>query len=74
MTAEDQNLVVALLHHASAILGSDGPDDVGREQELDTVKRTVRLAKRIASGNATANDRAAVADSVHPSVRTSFGL
>jgi len=74
MTAEDQNLVVALLHHANVILGSDGPENVGREEELDDVKRAVKLAERIASGNATADDRAAVRDRVHPSVRSSFGL
>lgn len=74
MTAEDQNLAVALLHHANVILSSDAPDNLGRERDLDNVKRSLRLAERIANGNASDEDRAAVSDSVHPSVRTGFGL
>lgn len=74
MTAEDQNLVVALLHHANVILGSDGPENPGRERDLDNVKRSLRLAERIANGNATDDDPASVGELVHADVRTSFGL
>jgi hypothetical protein len=74
MSPEEENLVKALLHDANVILGSDQPENVGREDELAGVKKEIRLAETIANGAASAEEIASVADLVHPQTKTSFGL
>ena len=71
---EEQNLVVALLHDANAVLGSDGPDSPTREAELDKVKGLVRLAERIAGGNSDEGDLESVPDRLHPQTASLFGV
>lgn len=74
MTSEDENLVTALVHDANVILGSDDPDNVGREAELDGVKQSIRLAEKILAGKATEAEKASVKDKVHPQTRSLFKL
>jgi hypothetical protein len=74
VTADDQILMQALLHHANVVFSSDAPENVGRERELDNIKESTKLAERILAGNATDEDKQRVAQLVHPSVRTMFGL
>jgi hypothetical protein len=71
---DDDTLVKALVHNAYVILISDAPDNVGREDDLDHVKRSIAMADRILSGNATAEDRASVPELVHPHVRSTYHL
>jgi hypothetical protein len=74
MTAEEENLVRALVHDANVILGSDAPDNVGREGELDGVKEELRLAEKVLNGNATDAEKTSVRELVHPQTRSLFGL
>jgi hypothetical protein len=71
---DDETLVRALVHDAHVMLTSDAPDSVGREDDLDHVKRSIAMAERILSGNATAEDRASVGGLVHPQVRSTYHL
>lgn len=71
MTEGDRKLANALLHHVNVTLGSDDPANVARERDLDDVKRATKLAEPIVNGEATAADKATVADIVHPQVRSS---
>lgn len=72
MSPEDEKLLKALIHDANVRLTGDRPEDLGRENTLDAVKQVLRLAEKIAGGNASAEDRAAVADAVHPQVRSLY--
>ncbi len=74
MNPDEQNRLTALLHDANVILSSDGPDSPTRENELDGVKNLVRLAERIAAGQADAGEVASVPDLLHPQTASQFGL
>ena len=74
MNEADINLVSALVHDANVILGSDDPDNVGREGDLDGVKVRLRMAEKILAGNATDADRSAAANQVHSQTNDLFGL
>lgn len=64
----------ALLHHVNTIFMSDMPDNIGREQELDNIKKSTNVAERILTGTATPEERASVRDLVHPLVRSLYHL
>jgi hypothetical protein len=73
MTAHsDEELARALVHDAHVILDSDAPGNLGREDELDHVKRGIRLADKLLAGTATDEERASVGDFVHPQVRSLY--
>ena len=55
---DDETLVRALVHDADVMLITDDADNVGREDDLDHVKRSIAMAEKILSGNASAEDRA----------------
>jgi hypothetical protein len=74
VTPDDENRVAALVHHANVILMSDGAQNAGRENDLADVKRALRRAERILSGDASDEERESVGELVHPQVRTLYGL
>jgi hypothetical protein len=74
VTPDEQNRVVALLHDANAILLSDGPDSLTRENELGRVKKLVLLAEKIAAEKADDTEVESVSDLLHPQTASLFGL
>jgi hypothetical protein len=74
LTPDEQTCVVALLHDANAILRSDGPDSPTRENELDGVKKLVRLAETIAAGKADDAKIRSVPGLLHPETASLFGF
>jgi hypothetical protein len=72
MTPEDRKLVHALVHHVHVLLTGDQPEDLDRDRTLASVKRSIALADKILSGNATDEDKASVADVVHPQIRSFY--
>lgn len=71
---DDENLVKALVHHADMLLKTDRPENSNREGDLDSVKKSIRLAETILSGRATDDERGRVRDVVHPQVRSLYRL
>lgn len=70
MPLSDQELARALVHDANRYLTTDSPDQIGRESHLNHVKEELGLAEKLLAGEANVEDRALVADLVHPDVRT----
>ena len=68
----DDKLVRALVRDAHVFLDSDAARNVGRESELDRVKKDVALADKILAGRAADEEKESVVDLVHPHVRSFF--
>ena len=75
MTPEEKKTSVrALIHDAAVMLTGDSPDNVGREDDLEHVRRGINLANKILACNATEKEKASAAGVVHPQTRSLFGL
>ncbi len=68
MPPSDHELARALVHDANRNLSTDSPDQIDRESHLNHAKEELGLAEKLLAGEANDEDRALVADLVHPQV------
>lgn len=72
--ATDKDLVDALRDHAETLEHSTSADNDSHDRDIKDVERARSLAFDIENGTASDEDKASVADIVHPSVKTRYGL
>lgn len=74
MTADDETLVDALRDDATTLEQSTSPENDSYDRDIAHVERARSLAFEIENGKASDEDKASVAELVHPSVKTRYGL
>lgn len=74
MPADDQTLADALRDHAKTLENSTSKDNASHARDIDQIEKARTLAWNIENGDASDEDKAGVAEMVHPTVKRRYGL
>jgi hypothetical protein len=72
--ASDKDLVNALRDHATTLEQTTSAANDSHDRDIDAVEKARALAYASENGTASEEDKGRVADTVHPSVKTRYGL
>jgi hypothetical protein len=74
IAVNDETLINALRDHAETLERTTSPENDSFDRDIRQVEQARALASKIDKGAATTEEKGRVADMVHPSVKTRYGL